>query len=316
MIYTITLNPAIDKTVLIDKFRVGEVNRILDSRIDAGGKGVNVSRVINQLGGKSMALGVLGENGAATIQNTLNMSGIDHYFVPVTGDVRVNLKIIDGQNQTNTDINEAGFPVSEETLAEVIYQVQSRIRYNDIVVLTGSLPPDVDPSLYRQWTKSFQENGARVFLDADREPFQLGIKSAPFLIKPNRFELEQFCRTPLPSLDQIIAVGKKLLDQGISIILVSLGSDGALILAEDQIIRVEGISIQPKSTVGAGDAMLASFAFSLEQHQNYLEAARLASAVSTAKVLCPGSNPPDPAIIRQLLATRVVVYDYSNRTSS
>ncbi|GAP41505.1 1-phosphofructokinase [Flexilinea flocculi] len=312
MIFTVTLNPAIDKTVTIDNFRIGDVNRITTSRIDAGGKGINVSRVINQLGGKSIALGILGKNGASTIQNALDISGIDHYFVLIDGDVRVNLKIIDCQNHTNTDINEAGISVSNEQLADIFDQIQVRMKPDDIVVLTGSLPPGTDPSLYRQWTEMLQRRGTRVFLDADRTPFQMGIESAPFFIKPNRFELEQLCHTTLPSLDHIIAEGKKLLNTGIKVILVSLGAEGALLLTEDQIIRVEGIRVKPQSTVGAGDAMLASFAISLEQHQSYLEAARLASAVSTAKVLCPGSNPPDPAVIRQLL-TQTIVYDYSKR---
>ncbi len=306
MIYTVSLNPAIDKTVTIHNFRIGEVNRISSLRIDAGGKGINVSKVINSLGGESCAFGVLGYNGDSIIRKALDQANIGYVFIPMNGDVRINLKIIDEENKTNTDINESGFPVPDEILSRVLNQLANRIVQKDIVVLSGSLPPETKQSIYKDWTEILQAKGARIFLDADREPFRSGIEAAPFLIKPNRAELEQLYRRALDTIDDLVIAGKKLIDKGIEIVVISLGGDGSLLRSVEQILYAEGLRVPVRSTVGAGDAMIGSLALSVEQELPFVQAARMAAAVSSAKVMCPGSNPPDLEQINLLLDQIVI----------
>ncbi len=179
MIYTVTLNPALDKTVEIPSLTVDGVNRITTMRTDPGGKGINVSKVIQKLGGKSMAAGILGGDTGRAIQSSLEAMELNTWFQFVEGETRTNMKIIDPVNHTNTDINEPGVTVSEKILDSLLKELLKKVSQGDIAVISGSMPKGSPKETYFLWTKAFREKGAKVILDADGELLKGRSESVP-----------------------------------------------------------------------------------------------------------------------------------------
>ena len=191
MIYTVTLNPALDKTVEIPGMALDTVNRITEMRTDPGGKGINVSKVIAKLGGESCAAGILGGGSGKMLEKLLEGEPFATRFRFVEGQTRTNLKIIDREGHTNTDINEPGLTVTDADLDALLHELLAELRPGDIVVLAGSLPKGAPQDTYRTWTAACKKAGARVFLDADGALLAEGLKAAPYLIKPNDDELSR-----------------------------------------------------------------------------------------------------------------------------
>ena len=208
MIYTVTLNPALDKTVEIPNLALDTVNRITKMRTDPGGKGINVSKVIAKLGGTSKAIGILAGNSGKAIQDALDGEGLAHNFRFVPGETRTNLKVIDPENHTNTDINEPGLTVTDADLDALLHDLLAEVHAGDIVVLAGSLPKGAPQDTYRSWTAACKKAGARVFLDADGALLAEGIKAAPHLIKPNDGELSRLAGKKLETLEELTAEGR------------------------------------------------------------------------------------------------------------
>lgn len=186
MIYTVTLNPALDKTVEVPGFALDTVNRIVSVRTDPGGKGINVSKVIAKLGGASVAMGVLAGAAGRAIAAQLEQQGLtcDFCFAG-SGETRTNLKVVDPQGRTHTDINEPGPAVGPRVLEELLGRLTRRLAAGDIVVLAGNLPAGAPSGTYRDWTAACRQAGAKVFLDADGSLLAEGIQAAPYLVKPN-----------------------------------------------------------------------------------------------------------------------------------
>ena len=177
MIYTVTLNPALDKTVEIPSLTVDAVNRITTMRTDPGGKGINVSKVISKLGGKSIAAGILGGDTGRAILSALEDMGLATCFHFVDGETRTNMKIIDPVSRTNTDINEPGVTVSEEILDKLLSVLTDKVVEGDIVVISGSMPKGSPKDTYYTWTKAFSAKDAKVILDADGDLLRAGLKA-------------------------------------------------------------------------------------------------------------------------------------------
>ena len=290
MIITITLAPALDKTVLIPNFSINHVNRILQMRTDPGGKGINVSKALKEYGCDSLAMGILGGPVGAQIKESLDQLEISSHFIFTPDNTRTNLKVIDPNLKTNTDINEPGPPVSPHTLEQMQRALLSHISPGDIVVLAGKLPPGASPSYYGSLIKICHAHQAKVFLDTDAEFLKEGIKESPFMIKPNLDELERACDCRLESIEAVCRQGHKLLKKGISLVVVSLGKEGAVFLTKNAAIWGHGISVPVKSTVGAGDSMLAAIIWAESQEMTLEQTVRLAIASSTANVMRPGTD--------------------------
>ena len=301
MIYTVTLNPAIDKTVEIDGFTLNAVNRIRALRTDPGGKGINVSKVIQSLGGESMATGLLASQSGAYIQGALEAMGIPTNFLTIPGETRTNLKVIDPVSHTNTDINEPGPQVSSDDLAQLLGRLEGLAQPGDWFVLSGSLPRGAEPGLYAQWIRALRGRGASVILDADGESLRLGIQAKPTLLKPNREELCRLMGRPLPTLDSLAEAGRELIAQGIGTVVISLGPEGALFLTPEGAWQAEGLPITVGSTVGAGDAMVAALALCRQRGCTMEQTIPLAIAASAANAATPGTHPATPAAIHSLL---------------
>lgn len=294
MIKTVTLNPAVDKTVEINDFKVGEVNRISSIRLDAGGKGINVAKTIKTLGGSSIATGFLAGRNGDYIMDCLNQMQVFHDFLFVKGETRTNLKVVDRCSKTNTDINEPGLiEVTEEDLSRLEHKIFSDMNKGDILVLSGSVPSNAPAGIYRKWTERANESGVRVLLDADREHLEEGIKAKPYLVKPNIAELEILLNRKLNGMNEIVSAGRSLIDMGINTVAISLGADGAFFLNGEHAIYAEGLKVEVKSSVGAGDAMVAALAFAIDRGDPFEKTVALSVAAGTAAVASEGTQPPD-----------------------
>lgn len=301
MIITVTLNPALDKTVEIPDFSLDAVNRITAMRTDPGGKGLNVSKVIAKLGGTSTVVGVLGGTTGRRIADAMDALDIACQFTFVEGETRTNLKVIDPARHTNTDLNEPGLTVDQETLDHMRDALVAAIRPGDIVVLSGSLPKGAPADTYGSWTAACRTAGARVFLDADGEPLAHGLAAKPYLAKPNNHELSRLTGRALETADDLLAAARTLIADGVERVVVSMGGDGALFVSANRAYRAEGLRVPVGSTVGAGDSMVAALAYAAEQGMADADTVRLAVATSAANVMCSGSQAAERSAVDELL---------------
>lgn len=300
MIYTVTLNPAIDKTVTVPDLSVGEVNRVVSVREDAGGKGINVSKCLKVLGTDSVAVTLLAGNGGQQLLELMNREKLAVLWEPAEGQTRTNLKIIDPVAGQNTDINEPGHRVTEEILQTLLDRLCEKVTAGDIAVLSGSLPKGAPANTYRVWTERLHTLGVRVLLDADGACMTEGLKACPDLIKPNETELSRLLERPLQTEEMLLAAGKDLIGAGIPRVVISMGGNGALFLLPEKSYRVKSLSVPVQSTVGAGDSMVAAMAYGLERNLPETEMICLAMAMGAASVMQSGSQAPAADLVDRL----------------
>lgn len=301
MITTITLNPAIDKTMIIDNFQAGKVNRELSLRIDAAGKGINVSKVIQKLGGKSQAMGILAGNTGEFIKNELDRMKIEYDFMMIEGQTRTNTKIVDRENNLVTDINENGPWVSHEDLKKFEKNIMNGLSKGSIAVFSGSVPRNVDKKIYTRLINGAKAKGAKTILDADGELLIEGLKAGPYLVKPNIHELEKIFSIKIESTEEIIRYGKKILEYGVDYVVVSRGEEGSVLISNNEIAIVKGIKVEAKSTVGAGDSLVAAISLSISRGYTLEDTIKLAVATSTASVMTDGTQSGSMDTIDELI---------------
>lgn len=289
MVTTVTVNPAIDRTLIVNEFKIGAVNRVSRTIIDAGGKGVNVAKNLKNLGCDVKCLGFMGPNGKY-IENVLSELGIKFNFVQIKNDIRTNIKIVDEISHTYTDINEAGPDVSQDEIEKLILSINEHADLSDVIVLSGSLLPNIDKDFYRQIIEKVSEKGVKVILDADGDALKLGVEGKPYMIKPNIHELRRMTGKNLESVDEIIEEGMRIIESGISIVAVSMGGSGSIVVTEDKAYKVKPIKVQVKGTVGAGDAYVAGFAYGLSENLSIEEAIKMASSASTSVIMREGTK--------------------------
>lgn len=310
MITTVTLNPALDKTIEIDNFEIGEVNRISHTRVDAGGKGINVSKVIKSLGGTSKAVGILSGNSGSFIKGYLDKENIENDFTFTEGETRTNVKVVDKANHTNTDINEFGPEVSGKDLEEVARKFSKDLRDNSVIVFSGSIPKNVNKDIYKLWIEKSKAKGAKTLLDADGELLRQGIQAGPYLIKPNIHELEGFFGKKIEDKKEAVILSRKLMEYGVKVIVISLGGEGALFINEKDVIFAHGIKVNVSSTVGAGDSMVAALAVALDKGYDFESSIKLAVACGTASVTTAGTQAADIDTVMKF--EKMVQFEYFN----
>lgn len=253
MVITVTLNPAMDKTISIDNFSLGKVNRVSNLRYDIGGKGINVSKVLKNFEVSSKCTGFLGGIWLNKFKEEFKVRDIDNNFVEISDDTRTNTKVVDYANNIFTDINEAGPVITEEDLMVFIDNYKKMCSSEDIVVLSGGVSPSIPKDIYKTLTKIAKEKGAFVVLDADGELLEQGIKAVPNIIKPNEHEFEMLLNKKLNSREELIEAAKEVINKGIDEVLISLGEKGALYVTKEGNFYGKGLKVPVKSTVGAGD---------------------------------------------------------------
>lgn len=264
MIYTLTMNPALDKTVTVNYFKVDSVNRVSSIRIDPGGKGINVSNMVKQLEGESQAVVATAGSTGQQLLSLITHKGIPYKSFDVGGQTRINTKIVDPVDGTFTDLNEPGPMVDAEYLVEIKEYLKSVMKKGDILVLAGSLPKGVTAVFYQDLVRLGNEIGAKVIVDADGENLKRSLLAKPFMIKPNEHELEMYFDVTLDTDDKLLNAARQLIKNSVSCVVISLGEKGSLVVTEDGSRRLPSIKLDVKSTVGAGDSMVAGIAHYLD----------------------------------------------------
>lgn len=295
MIVTVTLNPAIDKTVEIEKFVCGGLNRIRKVEYDAGGKGINVSKTIHMLGGESIATGFLGGNNGRAIESVLTDYGIHSDFVWVAGETRTNTKVIEADG-TLTELNEPGMAIQETDIQKLKDKLANYANEKTAFVFSGSVPQGVPKEIYKELILFVKEKGAYVLLDTDGEALCYAIEAKPNVIKPNIHELSAYLKS-----EDIVQGGRNLQRQGIANVVISKGKEGAIFLMEDCEIICDGLAVEAQSTVGAGDAMVAALAYAWEHHLHTEETVKLCMATSAGAVTTIGTKPPSRKLVDSLM---------------
>jgi len=301
MIVTVTINPAIDKTIIIDDFKINSLNRYSNAIIDAGGKGINVSKTLKAFEVESKAMGFIAGNTGDFIKKSLNDMKIENDFVEVFGQTRTNLKIINKDSDL-TEINELGPEVNEDQIEELTEKIIKNCQKDSVVVLSGSITSKMKNDFYYHLCLRLKQQGLKVIVDADKDLLANAIEAKPTLIKPNTYELCKYFKVEETNdLNEIKKMALVLVNKGIEYVVISMGKDGAMFVNKDNIIFTEGLKIPAKSTVGAGDAMVAALALSLDQGYDFEKMAKLAVAMSAGACLTEGTKPSDKNQVMKLI---------------
>ncbi len=280
MIYTVTFNPSLDYIVRVDDFRLGQVNRTTEELLYPGGKGINVSFVLKNLGLDSTALGFLAGFTGDEIRRLLKEQGIDEDFIEVKqGISRINMKL---RSNEESEINGQG-PAIEKSDINRLYQRLDRLEQHDILVLAGSIPSVMPESMYRDIMEHLKEKQLKVVVDATQDLLMNVLPYHPFLIKPNNHELGQIFGLELKEKEDVIKYAKKLQEQGAVNVLVSMAGDGAVLIAEDgSVYESDAPKGKVVNSVGAGDSMVAGFLAGYLQTGRYEEAFKMGICTGSA----------------------------------
>ena len=302
MIVTLTPNPSIDRTIAVDHLDVGEVNRAHSVLIDPGGKGVNVSRALAANGVSTTAILPLGGPDGDLHSSLLDAAGLAHVAVGIDGNTRTNVAIVDPRGRT-TKVNEPGPELSDVEVAALRAAIPSDA---DWVVLCGSLPRGTDVTLF---TDLVAGHRGRVVVDTSGPPLAATVAASPYLVKPNREELEELVGRSLATLGDVGAACRELVAGGIAVVVASLGADGALLTTADGAWLAKAPVENPLSTVGAGDCLLAGVLSALAADLPPAEVIARGVAWGSAAVSLPGSQVPGPDDIARIAVTALEIDD-------
>ena len=295
MIYTITFNPALDYIVKMDEFNLGNVNRSNNEFVYAGGKGINVSIVLNNLGVKSKALGFIAGFTGEEIERRVREFGCDTEFIKLKeGMSRINVKI---KADVESEINGGGPDISSDALEE-LYKKLDTLTVGDILVLAGSIPKTMPTDVYERIMERLQEKNIKFIVDTTGESLLKVLKYNPFLIKPNNHELGELFGVKLNSKEEIIEYAKKLKDMGAQNVIISMAGDGAILIDSNGGVTTSNVPKGVvKNSVGAGDSMVAGFIAGYLDSEKIEDGFKLGVATGSASAFSEG------------LATKDYVYE-------
>lgn len=300
MIVTVTLNPVLDRTLSVEEIRFNDVLRASQTRLDWGGKGLNVARAVKALGGEVIAGGLLGGSTGRMLADGLHALDIPLDFMPIAGETRTNIMIMDETNGRHIKVNDAGPSVSPAEVEDFVRHVQATVQPGDWWVLCGSLPPGAPADVYARLIDIVQSSGARAVLDTSGEALRLGCASKPYLVKPNREEARALTGLALNTEEELITAARSILKMGVQIAVISLGAEGLLACAEGSVNRIRPPQVSEKNPTGAGDALLAGLLLSLSQGYPLERAAKLGVASGSAAALKDGVSVGSPEEVARI----------------
>jgi 6-phosphofructokinase 2 len=288
LIYTVTLNPALDRTLHVESLAPGQSTRIRSEARFAGGKGIDVSRALREMGSDSIALGLVGGFDGKELEGRLLLSGVACRFTHIANETRTNIIIQDESNGAETALLARGPEVQPPELMDFL-DVLERSLDMSFLVISGSLPPGITPEVYSRMITIGNERGAKVVLDTAGEAMRQSIRAHPAVIKPNRYELAELAGRTLPDTRAIADYAVGLLDL-VETVLISLGADGIVMVTKNQVVHARPPKVAVKSTVGAGDCAVAGFVHGMAVGDSATAALRRAVATGTAATLNPGTG--------------------------
>ena len=297
-IATVTLNPAIDLTVRADHFRPNTVNYAQAMQFDAGGKGVNVASFLTDAGFTTAVTGFLGQENADIFEQFFARKGIADHFVRILGRTRTGVKVVDEANQQTTDINMPGLPPSEEAMETLRQTIERLASTYDWFALSGRLPPGMPTTTYATLITQLRGYGRQVVLDTSQDALREGVRAGPTIVKPNVDELRQITGQALADEAAIEQAARQLLGGGTRLVVISMGERGAMFVDSANALIATPPRVAVKSTVGAGDAMVAGLIASQIQGLSLPDSARLATAFSLGAITSASHNLPTLEIVQ------------------
>lgn len=300
MIYTLTLNPAVDRELTVPAMEFDSVLRAVESRIDFGGKGFNVSRLLRGMDEQSIAVGFLGGTAGELLEKGLKSLGIGTDFVWVTEETRTNVSIVTVSHDHYIKVNEKGPLVDEFRQAELLTKIDALANDGDWWVLAGSLPPGITSDFYARVTRVLNKHGASAILDTSGESLKLGCAEKPYLVKPNTEEIHAITGLPVDSPTEIAAAASEMRRMGAQNVVVSMGKDGALLQTAEASWLTHTPRIQEKNPIGAGDSMVGGLVWALAHEFALKESLGWGVASGAATASLPGTEVGSRSLIEEL----------------
>jgi 1-phosphofructokinase len=301
-IATVTLNPAFDLVGRLARIEIGEVNTVETLGLYPAGKGINVAKVLADLGAKLSVTGFLGEENQGDFVQAFAQNGVEDKFYRIAGKTRINVKITETEADV-TDLNFLGFEISEQDWKAFIHQSQTWESQYDLVAVCGSLPSGVTPEQFAAWLESLHQQGLKVVLDSSNAALTAGLTAHPWLVKPNRRELEVWAGRSLHTVEEVIEAAEQLRSNGIENVIISMGEKGSVWLNSEGVLQAQPPHCENVvSTVGAGDSMVAGLIYGFSQGWSKEKTLSFASATSALAVSQSNVGISDKQELEQILA--------------
>lgn len=301
-IATVTLNPAFDLVGRLARIEIGEVNTVETLGLYPAGKGINVAKVLADLGTKLSVTGFLGEENQGDFVQSFAKNGVDDQFYRVAGKTRINVKITETEADV-TDLNFLGFEISEEEWEKFTAQTQNWESQFDLVAVCGSLPRGVSPEKFALWLETLHQQGLKVVLDSSNAALTAGLNAHPWLVKPNRRELEVWAGRALNSIEEVIVAAQELRAKGIENVIISMGEKGSVWINNEGVLQAQPPRCENVvSTVGAGDSMVAGLIYGFSQGWDKAKTLAFASATSALAVSQSNVGVSDKTALEGILA--------------
>lgn len=300
MILTITLNPSVDRRYNLHELKKGSNIRTDNYQYTIGGKGINVSKVIDSLGIDVIATGFLGGYNGDFINEGLKKYNIVNKFIDIKEESRSCIAIIT-EDGSQTEILECGPYILESDIKKFLLLYTNLLDKVDIIIASGSLPRGTDNSIYRELIKMAYNKGKKFILDTSKDALKLGIDGLPYLIKPNKRELEEITDKKLNTLDDIINAGDNIIKKGVRNIVISLGKDGAIIFKGSEVYKANALNEKILNPVGSGDAMVAGIATGIFKNMSFIDSIKLGLASGTSNAMNLETGKIDNKVVEKLI---------------
>ncbi len=301
MIYTLTPNPSIDRSITIPEIRFNSVLRSQNVRLDWGGKGFNVSRALQKFDIDSTAIAWVGGSSGKILSDGLQKLGIQTDFVWVDEETRTNTMIIEEEGDWHIKVNEPGPPISQSDIDQLYLKVEGYARKGDLWVLSGSLPPDVPKDFYASLINLIKSRGARVYLDASGEALRLGCQAGPHLVKPNVPEAAQIVDFAIDDAEDAKRAALPFLRMGVGYFALTMGSVGLFMASQQEMVYAKPPKVHVRNAAGSGDALMAGIIYGQHQGWRLVDVARWAVAAGTTSVEMEGVSEFDVDRIQEML---------------
>ncbi len=305
MITTITLNPAIDKTIYVERIELNDANRVAKVETDVGGKGISCSRMAKNLGGDTQVIAFLGGKTGDYIESVLKGQGVPLTRIHTHAQTRTCIAIEECANVPPTTFNERGGPITEKELANLLAAVEKAADDSDYLVMGGSVPNGVPVEIYCQLAQIAARHGAKAILDADGPSLNCALDTKPFMIKPNLDEARRLLGRNLSTLDEIVDAAREL-NNHVELAVISMGRDGAMAAYHDEVYQVSSPDVKTVSTIGSGDSMVAGILVGLERGMDIADALRLGAAAGASTAMSDGTDIGTRENAERLMAGAVV----------
>ncbi|QIQ21635.1 1-phosphofructokinase [Zophobihabitans entericus] len=297
---TITLNPAYDLVGFCPAITLGDVNLVQTTGLHAAGKGINVAKVLHDLGINCTVTGLLGLDNQDGFKQLFEQLGLDNKFQTVEGRTRINVKLTEADNDV-TDLNFSGFTVSPAAWQQFTQHSLALLKHMDMVSINGSLPAGIELGEFTSWMEAVKTVCPKVVFDSSRDALKAGMMTLPWLIKPNEKELSQYAGKTLTTIDELKATAKELVGKGVEHVIVSMGPDGALWITKNESWHAKPPSCPIVSTVGAGDSMVAGLMYGLLTGMSIKDVLKLASAIAALSVSQTNVGISDKQVLDQMI---------------